>query len=600
MASVRFRPPTANIQPTYGDTTARATDPNADYSQKVLRAQSVAGKTDGKNFSGEFSDFLKNTATIMKASGAGANITSMFGKQLALDKFTKKQKQAYEKYNAAAQKLGMQTKNMNDLKMKMSDLQGQISALQSAGCDFTNALNDAKNNLNLINDQIDQKKQELTLSEQEYARAEQAFKDAMGRMFSAKTKPDRDKARADAKKANEDMANADNNSGQIKDDLDGLAGKYEDKAKEYNSTLDKSNENLNQLGGKLGEMDNLNSQGGQAEADRQKSLQEMGSASNDVGNNGRELLGELKTWDAVGGAGAQSSGWADAVGQFGNEEFYRAGGSAINQTLNTFRQYGGVGGGATDMITPFLQQAITQGSNTLEAGGSAADFAVTFMNATLGLSDWVQGANAVGNAIEYMRAGDNFMAAIEANNSISPFLSGAGKAYQSMSVFTGTPSPAVGMVADFVGDFMQTTGGEVISSFEIAKAGGDFFGSLVSGATAPFYAVAHGFGELVDKATQGMDPSMRTDWASKMEQDRLSLKRDLSGLKNLQRFTENVFIDPDVTFNPDAFTPVADPNCPNVAERLKDPMNTSSRGGGRGCPIKKPEPSSSAIANSYD
>lgn len=596
MASTRFKAPTASLRNEYGTTIAPALPADADYSQKVLRAQSVAGKTGGKNFSEDFSKGLGLTAKLMKATGGGAKIASLVGSKVAMDRLNNRQKALVAKYNQSAEQLNMQNMAMENLKSQADTLQGQLDALQMAGCEYVNAINSLDGKLSAINNQIDSQKVELAKAQTAYASAKSAWDKAMNASNYPRTKAGLDKQKADLLKAKNDMYNANKQGATIQNNLDGLASDYKGTAEERNGVLDKNNQNLSQISDGLGQMDGINSEAGRQEALRQQQLQDMGAVSNQMRQTAQDGLNDIKQWKQVGDIGTQVDGWSDAVGNFADEQFYMSGGSAINQTINTLKQYGTITGEVSNMITPFIQQAITSGAQVLQNGGTPTDMAVIFMNATLGLSDWVQGAKAVGNAIEYAKSGDDFMSAVELNNSVSPFISGAGKAYQTVSVFTGTGSPLTGMVADFVGDMMQTMGGEIISDFEIAKAGGDFFGSLGSVSTSPFYAVAHGVAEFHDKVVKGIELG-KADWAMKVREMRKDLKEFFSG-RELVEFDKNVFVDPKVTFNPEAYTAPDDPNAPNVAERMKDPLGVSSRGGKQACPVPKKQIGS--IATEYD
>jgi len=584
----RFLPPTASIQPFYGDNTvAPALPATANYSQMVNRAQGVAERAGGQNYSGEFSSTFSTIAKIMKGIGGGANISAMLGSAINTDKFTRSQKSAYKKYNESAQKLGEKTKEMSGLRDQMATLQGKIDALQQAGCEFTKALEQAENQMEDLKNQVDDLKDDLKIADDKYKRAEQDFKNAMNE--TGITPQSRRQKLTDA---NNRMRDSSTEKNQIMDKIDAKAGEYSNVANGYNSTLDQSNGNLEQIQGGLEQMTEYQKAGGLTESQRQEALQGMGSANQDMRAGASDYINGVKNWGMVSAGGQQMSGWADSVEQFGNGEFYKASASSINQTINTIRQFGESGGAVGNMITPFLEQAITQAGNVMQAGGTSGDYGNMFMQATFGYNDWRQGVEHIENASSYMDAGDNFMAGVEINNSVSPFFSGIGKAYQTGSVFSGTGNPLSGMAIDFVGTVIADVGGEIISDFEIAKAGGDTFGSMISGITSPLNAIAKGVGNLMDKFTSGLG-DMKTNWSSEISRIRGEWKSELSNL-NLTQVNPNIYV-PDVAFNPNTYVPTFDPDCPNVTDRLKDPTGSSSRGGKKGCPVKKPDPSTAIV-----
>lgn len=564
----------------------------SDYSGMANRAQSVAGKTGGQNYSPSYAPTFKNISSVMKGIGSGASMSSMLGNMVNSAKFTKNQKETLKKYNDSAQKLGQQTKKINDLKGQVGSLQGQIDALKTAGCEFVNQMDNLQDKMDDINDQIKNEEKIQQQAQDKFNKAQQDFKNAMTPSNYPRTKSGLDQQRQDATNAKNAMNSAQAEKDASLDRVDGLGQQYSDTASQYNSTLDQSNANLSKLGDSLNKMDQYNLENGKIEAERADALQQMAEANQEFRAEGQDYLNGVKNWGMVSAGGSQMNGWSDSVAQFGNNEFYNASASSLNQSINTLRQFGGISeitGGVGDMVTPFLEQAITTAGKVMEAGGTAQDFGMTFMQATMGLGDWMQGAQSIENALSYMDAGDNFMSAVELNNSVSPFFSGASKVYQTSSIFTGTTNPLSGMVFDFVGDMITTTGAEIISDFEISKAGGDLGGSLVSAGTSPLYSFAHGITNIVDKVTSQLG-DLKTNWSHEIEKMRTDFKSELSGI-DLFKFS-GVDV-PKTVFDPTDFTPTTDPNNPSPTERLKDPFQTGTKNT-KGCPVPKPAPSSIA------
>lgn len=577
----RFQPPTANLR-----------DGAQDYSGKVNRAQGVAGRAGGSNYSGQYASTFSGIAQIMKGIGAGGAVASVLGKGIATDNFTKNQNSALGKYNSSAQALGQAQQKAQGIKNEMGTIKGQIEALNKVACDYADQLAKLQSELDKLEQDADKAKADQKSAQDKFNRAQQDFKNAMNPSSGGSS----GSRKADANNAKNNMRDAQNAGFDADQRLENSQAQANSVGAQKNSTLDQNNANLNQLSDKFGNFSDAQKAGALNDAERYAQMQNMSNSAGQMRNNGLEYQEQMKTWGAVETGTRQVSGWADSVDKFGQAKFYEGSASAMNQTINTFRGLGNFGQ-AGDLVAPFLTNSITALGNVMERGGTAGDWGMAMGQAAFGLNDFLTASNAIEGAMGYMNDGDPFMASMMTNKAIGPLFDGVQRTIDTASLFTGTQNPFTNQAIDFLQTNAQVLHGEIVGSFEMAKAGGDFGGSLAMGASALPYALARGAGGLLD----GMGKAFGQDFGISAELSgiRNDMATSLSGIPTIQA-SEFINVPPTAFIPP---LPSIDFNTPDPIDSLADPMSTNSRGGGTGgantkCPPKKPPISS--LATEYN
>ena len=566
-------------------------------SQETMRAQQVANqRPNSQNHSGKYSQEMGMASQAMKGAGAMMETFANLGMQMDTSKFTKNQNTAINKFNQSAGKMQSAQAKLSDLKNQKATAQGIVDALSKAGCEFADALKRAQDKLDDLTKQANKANTDYKNAKSAFDRAQQDFKNASNNRSipPAQRRTDQKEALNDAREAEKSMNNASSDLGQIEKDYD--------KAKsDYNSANSDAQANASALGDKVGEMKQLNDWTGMTQAEQNNAINEMNRNASQMRQNGKDFMNDMKDWQMYKTAGSQTSGWSDAVRDFGNGEYWKGTASSLNQTYRTLSDYSGFSGtGLGGMVSPFFQQALTSAGQTLQNGGNAQDFGQSFLNATMGLSDLQQGFNSISNAFEYANAGDNFMSAVEANNAIIPFTDALGKMTQTGSLFAPTlqpVSPFAQHLARGAGEFMNSLGGDLISLQEIQKVANqtfeNFAGTSLGYSTAPLNALASGVAEMMDSVGKmfGQDLGLKQG----VQEWRKDALETFTGV-DLTQYVPNVNIP---TSTADANTPLFNPDSPDSDNATQDPFNQGSRGGGTGsnqkkCPPLKPTPSSLA------
>ena len=584
----RFKAPTASLR-----------DGAQDYSSKVNRAQSVANQTGGSNYSGQYASSFSAVANLMKQIGTGAQMASALGKGIATDDYTRQQKSALSKYNQSAQKLGMARQEVQNIKNEMGTIKGAIDALNKMACDYADQLKKLQGDLDAKEKDLKKAEADKKSAQDKFNRAQQDYKNAM---TPSPTTPPQQR-RKDADNANKSMRDAqyeemdaDERATQAQNEANQIGG-------QKNSTLDQSNANLADLADRYGNYSEAQRLAGDALANEKMELQNMGNAMRDYKNDSANYLEQMKTWGAVDMGGRQMTGWSDSVDAFGKAKYYEGGASALNQTINTLRGLGDFGQ-TGDMVAPFLTESITQLGKMFENGGTVGDFGMAMGQSVMGLNSWMQAEQAFENAFNYAEAGDSFMSAVEGNRSIPYMFDGAERIAQTTNFFMGSPVPAqaIDQLFNAGSTFSQTVHGEMISNFEMAKLGAGMGEQLAMGATAIPYAMAKTFGETMD----GIGRAFGQDFGLSQELSdiRNQFSSDTYG-RDMMGFTDKINIDPRTLRSElvNQYTPNLDFDAPDDADKLKDPFNQSSRGGGtgsnqKGCPPIKP-PVGSIVSDPY-
>ena len=570
----RFKAPTANLR-----------DGAEDYSGKVNRAQGVAGKTGGSNYSGQYASTFSGVASVMKAIGTGGNVASAIGKSNATADYNKQQKSSYNKFNASAQKLGQAQQKSQGIKNEMATIKGSIDALNKVACEYADQLAKLESDLKSKQDESKKAEADKKSAQDKFNRAQQDFKNAMT-PSSGGTSSSR---KADAKNANSNMRDAQNAEVNADEQMTRAQNEANQIGEQKNSTLDQSNANLQNMADKYGDYGNAETQSDQNRAEQNKLMQEQGNTINEMRNNGLEYQNEMKTWGTVGYGSQQLQGWADSVDKFGQAKFYEGSASSINQTINTLRGLGDFGR-VGDLVAPFLTESVTQLGQVMQRGGNAGDWGMAMGQATFGLGDWMTAYQAIENAVAYSNDGDDFTASMELNRAIPSMFDGFQRGLDTASIFTGTQNPFTNKAIDFLQSNVQTLHGEMVGSFELARAGADFGGQLALGATALPYSLAKGVGELFDGIGKGFGINLGI--SPKLSEIRNNLVSEWTGIPTTQM---SPYLNaPEISFIP---RPREIPDSTSL-DALRDPLATNSRGGGTGknCPPRKP-PVSSIIAD---
>ncbi|NBT47099.1 MAG: hypothetical protein EBT07_04675 [Actinobacteria bacterium] len=561
--------------------------------QESMRAQQVANNSGGRNDTGKHSPELAQAGRAMGKAGELMGGLANIGRGMDTTKFNRNQQKSMQKLNDAMGKAQGSAKNVSNLQGQIGTLAGKISALAQAGCEYAKQLADAEAQMKQLESKAKQAEADLRRAQDDLKRAQQDLKNALNPSNPIGSR----QRQQDAKKANEAGRDASLRENASASELGDLQNQYADVANGYNSTLDQSKANASEALGATQESEALNSAQAQEQARLQNAYNEAGQAQGELRQQGKDLLNDMKDWNMVGTAGSQANMWGRTVEQFGNGEWWKASASSAQNTMNTLANVTGFSGTPVgNIVGSFLNQSIGIAGMTLEQGGNFQDFAQTFANATMGLNDLQNALTRVNNAVDYFDAGDNFMGAVELTSSIAPLFNALGVQAQTASLFTGAlsaVSPFTQTLSQGAGAFGSTVLGEAVSSFEMAKAGGDFAGSLATGSTALPYAFAQGFGAMADGLGNlfGQNLGLQQELA----QMRGEAVSNWSGIDVLN-------LTPYVRMplpNVPTLNPPFDPNVPDSLGSFADPNTSSGTSvGGRGltpCPVKKPPVGSIAV-----
>ena len=554
--------------------------------QESMRAQQVGNNSGGRNDTGKYSPELAQAGKAMGKAGELLGGLANIGRGMDMSKFNRNQQKSMQKLNDAMGKANQSSQNLQGIQKDIGTLAGKISALAQAGCEYAKQLADAEAEMAKLQAQAQKASQDLARAKSDLKRAQQDFKNALNPSVPTTPQQKRD----DAKRANESARDASLRENASASELGALEKQYGDVANGYNSTLDQSKANASDALDTTQASDALNSVQAQEQARLQNAYNEAGQAQGELRQQGKDLLNAMKDWNMVGTAGAQANMWGRTVEQFGNGEWWKASASSAQNTMNTLSNVTGFSGTPIgNVVGSFLNQSIGIAGMTLEQGGNFQDFAQTFANATMGLNDLQNALTRVNNASEYFNSGDNFMGGVELTSAIAPMFNALGVQAQTASLFTGAlsaVSPFTQTLAQGAGGFASTVLGEAVSSFEMAKAGGDFAGSLATGSTALPYAFAQGFGSMAD----GLGNLFGQNWGLQQElaQMRGEAVSDWSGINTLN-ITPYVRMPlPEIP----TLKPPFDPNVPDSLGSFEDPETSSGTPsvGGRGlkpCPVPK-------------
>lgn len=561
--------------------------------QESMRAQQVANNSGGRNDTGKYSPELAQAGKAMGKAGELMGGLANIGRGMDMSKFNRNQQKSMQKLNDAMGKAQGSAKNVSNLQGQIGTLAGKISALAQAGCEYAKQLADAEAQMKQLESKAKQAEADLRRAKDDLARAQQDLKNAM----NPSNPIGRQQRQQDAKKANEAGRDASLRENASASELGNLQNQYADVANGYNSTLDQSKANASEALGATQQSDALNSAQAQEQANLQNAYNEAGQAQGELRQQGKDLLNDMKDWNMVGTAGSQANMWGRTVEQFGNGQWWSASASSAQNTMNTLANVTGFSGTPIgNIVGSFLNQSIGIAGMTLEQGGNFQDFAQTFANATMGLNDLQNALTRVNNASDYFDAGDNFMGAVELTSAIAPLFNALGVQAQTASLFTGAlsaVSPFTQTLSQGAGAFGSTVLGEAVSSFEMAKAGGDFAGSLATGSTALPYAFAQGFGAMADGLGNlfGQNLGLQQELA----QMRGEAVSNWSGIDTLNLTPYVRMPLPQVP----TLNPPFDPNVPDSLGSFEDPNTSSGTSvGGRGltpCPVKKPPVGSIAV-----
>lgn len=562
--------------------------------QESMRAQQVGNNSGGRNDTGKYSPELAQAGKAMGKAGELMGGLANIGRGMDMSKFNRNQQKSMQKLNDAMGKANQSSQNLQGIQKDIGTLAGKISALAQAGCEYAKQLADAEAEMAKLQAQAQKASQDLARAKSDLARAQQDMKNAMNRTVTGSGDARRqqfDQKKADINEALNRSKDASLRENASASELGTLDKQYSDVANGYNSTLDQSKANASDALDATQASDALNSVQAQEQARLQNAYNEAGQAQGELRQQGKDLLNDMKDWNMVGTAGAQANMWGKTIEQFGNGEWWKASASSAQNTMNTLANVTGFSGTPVgNIVGSFLNQSIGIAGMTLEQGGNFQDFAQTFANATMGLNDLQNALTRVNNASEYFNSGDNFMGGVELTSAIAPMFNALGVQAQTASLFTGAlsaVSPFTQTLAQGAGGFASTVLGEAVSSFEMAKAGGDFAGSLATGSTALPYAFAQGFGSMAD----GLGNLFGQNWGLQQElaQMRGEAVSNWSGINTLN-ITPYVRLPlPEIP----TLKPPFDPNVPDSFGSFDDPNTSSGTGtsvGGRGlkpCPVPK-------------